>query len=64
MADITCAGTCTLVIQHEFINPLLQLDASQAAQIGWAVIAVWVVGWGFRMIIRAIDVVPSQPPES
>lgn len=61
MADITCAGTCTLVIQHEFVLPLLQLDTLQAAEIGWAIISVWVVAWGFRMIVRAMRADAVEP---
>ena len=61
MADITCAGTCTLVIEHVFVLPLLQLDSLQAAEIGWAIISVWVVAWGVRMIVRAMRADAVEP---
>lgn len=37
-------------------NTLLpDLDASGGAQIAGAVLAVWAIGWAFRMLIRALN---------
>ena len=57
MADpvtITCPGTCTVTVVHELSLPPLQLDASEGAAIAGAVLAVWAVGWAFRMLILTL----------
>lgn len=55
-ATITCAGTCTVTLQHEFNLPALQLTPEQGGQIALAVIAVWVVGWAIRMLVRTLSI--------
>ena len=57
MADpqiIQCASDCTVTVVHEFSLPVLQLSAQQGAQIAIAIVAVWVVGWALRQVIRLI----------
>lgn len=54
--SINCSGACTVVIQHEFNIPLLQMSAADGAQIGFAIVLVWVVGFGIRMVLRAMDI--------
>lgn len=59
MADptvIECPGTCTVTVVHELSLPPLQLSASEGALIAGAVLAVWAVGWAFRMLIRALNI--------
>ena len=59
MADptvIECPGTCTVTVAHELSLPPLQLDAADGAAIAGAVLAVWAVGWAFRMLIRALHI--------
>lgn len=52
---IDCASTCTITVVHELSLPPLQLDAAEGAQIAGAVLAVWAVGWAFRMLIKALS---------
>ncbi len=59
MADpqvITCDGTCTVTVVHEFAFPVLDLSTSDAAAISSAVLLVWVVGWAFRVLIRTLHI--------
>ena len=59
MADptvIECPSTCTVTVVHELSLPPLQLDTADGAAIAGAVLAVWVVGWAFRMLIRALHI--------
>lgn len=57
MADpvvIDCASACTVTVVHELSLPPLQLSVDEGALIAGAVLAVWVVGWAIRMLIRAL----------
>ena len=59
MADptvIECPSACTVTVVHEFSLPPLQLDTADGAAIAGAVLAVWAVGWAFRMLIRALHI--------
>lgn len=59
MADpqvIVCEQACTLTVQHELAFPVLDLSPGDAALISGAVLLVWVVGWAFRVLIRALNV--------
>lgn len=53
---IVCEQACTLTVQHELALPVLDLSTSDAALISGAVLLVWVVGWAFRVLIRALNV--------
>lgn len=64
MADptvIECATACTVTVVHELSLPPLQLDTADGAAIAGAVLAVWVVGWAFRMLIRALNIDGNSP---
>jgi hypothetical protein len=59
MADptvIECASACTVTVVHELSLPPLQLDTADGSLIAGAVLAVWAIGWGARMVIRALNV--------
>lgn len=49
---INCPSTCTVTVVHELSLPPLQLTGAEGAQIAGAILAVWAVGWGFRILIR------------
>ena len=53
---IDCVSACTVTVVHELSLPPLQLSASEGALIAGAVLAVWAVGWAFRMLIRALHI--------
>lgn len=55
-SSVTCTGACTVTLQHEFNIPPLTLSTSEGAQIALAVIAVWVVGFAVRMVLRSLDI--------
>ena len=57
MADpvvIDCASACTVTVVHELSLPPLQLDAADGASIASAILAIWAVGWAFRVLIRML----------
>ena len=56
MADqvIQCAQACTVTVQHEFALPVLSLSAEEGAAISGAVLLIWAVGWGFRVLIQTL----------
>lgn len=67
MADpvvISCDQTCTITVQHELILPPLQLNAVEGAAIASAVLAIWVIGWAFRVLIRTLDIDGKTNQES
>lgn len=51
---IHCASACTITVQHEITLPPLQLTPAEGAQIASAILAVWAVGWGVRVLIQLI----------
>lgn len=57
MADpvvIACDAACTITVVHELSLPPLQLSASEGAIIAGAVLAVWAVGYGIRLVIQTL----------
>lgn len=67
MADpvvIECPGTCTVTVVHELSLPPLQLDTAEGAAIAGAVLAVWVVGWAVRMLIRTLHIDGNSSPST
>lgn len=59
MADpqiIECTGACTVTVVHELALPVLSMSTDDAALISGAILLVWVVGFAFRMLIRALNV--------
>lgn len=61
---IDCAGACTVTVVHELVLPPLQLTEEQGGQIAGAILAVWVVGFGFRLVIRALNSDGNSTTES
>ena len=51
---VSCPGTCTLVIVHELSLPPLQLSAEDGVQISLAILSVWAVGFGVRMVVKVL----------
>ena len=57
MADpfvIGCATGCTVTVVHELSLPPLQLSADEGAVIAGAILAIWAIGWGFRVLIQTL----------
>ena len=57
MADpvsIVCDGACTVTVVHELSLPPLQLTPAEGAVIAGAVLAVWAVGFGVRLVIQTL----------
>lgn len=53
---IECVGSCMVTVRHELAFPLLDLSTEDAAAISSAVLLVWVVGYCFRLLIRALNI--------
>lgn len=51
---IECATACTVTVIHELSLPPLQLDAAGGAAIASAILAIWAIGWGFRVLIQVL----------
>ena len=59
---IECPSACTITLQHDIVAPMFDLTPLDGAQIAAAIVAVWVVGWAIRMVIRAMNV--DEPSRS
>lgn len=67
MADpvtIDCASSCTVTVVHELVFPPFQLTTEEAGEIALAIVFVWVVGFGLRMVKRAMDAADVKADES
>lgn len=51
---IVCTEACTVTVQLEITNPLLNLDNAAGIQIAGAVLAVWALGFGIRVLIQTL----------
>lgn len=51
---IVCTDACTVTVQLEITNPLLNLDTADGALIAGAVLAVWAVGFCLRALIQTL----------
>ncbi|MBI3102757.1 MAG: hypothetical protein HYY98_14575 [Burkholderiales bacterium] len=57
MADpvtINCPSACTVTVVHELSLPPLQLSAVEGAEIAVAILAIWAIGWGFRVLVQSV----------
>lgn len=55
-ASVSCGAACTVTTVHEFSLPVLQMTPGDGAQIGFAIVLVWAVGFAFRSIIKAMSI--------
>lgn len=51
---VQCASACTVTLQLDV--PPFNLSLEEGAVIAGAILAVWVVAWGFRVLIRTLNV--------
>jgi len=51
---IECTSACTVTVQHEIVFPVLSLTPQEGGVIAGAILAVWAVGFVFRVLIRLI----------
>lgn len=61
---IDCASACTVTVVHQFDIPPFQLDTAAGAEIAGAILAVWALGFGFRALIRALNIDGKPTSES
>jgi hypothetical protein len=63
---VLCDAACTVthVVSVEITTPVFNLDAEGGALIAGAILAVWAIGWAFRMLIRALNVDGKPTSES
>lgn len=57
MADpqvIQCAADCVVTVVHQISIPLLDMSPGDGALIASAILAVWAVGWAFRVFIQQL----------
>lgn len=60
---VTC-NVSPCVVVHQIDLPPFQLDTAEGALIAAAVVAVWAVGWAFRMLIRTLSIDRNPTSES
>lgn len=51
---VQCSSACTVTLQLDV--PPFNLSLEEGAVIAGAILAVWVLGWGFRVLIRTLNV--------
>ena len=61
---VECTGSCIVTVVHELTLPPLQLTPAEGAQIAIAIVAVWAVGFGFRALIRTLNIDGNQLEEN
>lgn len=61
---IICGSACTVTVIHELSLPPLQLSTAEGALIASAILAIWAVGWGFRMLIQTLNTDGKPTSES
>jgi len=58
-AGTVCAAGDLVVLTsaeaNQLFNSPFALDPVQGAEVAIAVLSVWAVGWGFRMLIRTLN---------
>lgn len=53
--QVTCSvSPCT--VQLSFNDPVFAMDSQDAGLVAAAVVGLWAVGYGFRVLIRAMNV--------
>lgn len=51
---VTCnVSPCTVI--HQIDLPPFQLETADGALIGGAILSIWAVGYGIRMLIRSLN---------
>ena len=52
---IQCASACTVTVEHLIRIPVLDLTVEEGQMIGGAIVLVWAIGYGFRVVARQIQ---------
>jgi hypothetical protein len=63
-AQINCSSACTVTVVHELSLPPLQLSAVEGGLIAGAILAIWAIGFGARLVIRALNIDGRSTSES
>lgn len=63
-STINCDSACTITVVHELSLPPFQLSTEDGGLIAGAVLAVWAVGFVFRLAIRALFIDGSSSSSS
>ncbi len=61
---IQCSSACTVTVVHELHIPVLELSIEDANLIGGAIVLVWAIGYGFRLLSRQIQSAGANTNES
>jgi hypothetical protein len=51
---VTCAAACTVTLALDITTPFFALAAEDGAAIAGAVLAVWAVAYGIRVLVRVL----------
>lgn len=67
MADPTvigCATACTVTVVHEISLPILNLSLEDGGKIAGGILAVWAVGYVFRVVAQSVSIGANTTSES
>lgn len=59
--QVQCSSACTVTVVHELVFPPFQLTIDEAKEFVLAIVVVWIVAWGVRMVKKAMDTADIGP---
>lgn len=62
--SINCGAACSITVVHELALPPLQLTSEEGAQVAFAILGVWAVAFGIRMVVRVMGTADKIPDSS
>lgn len=51
---VTCAGACTVTHVITIDAPPFNLSEADGALIAGAILAVWAIGWAYRVLVKTL----------
>jgi hypothetical protein len=58
---VTCSSSCTVTHVVQIDLPPFQLDEAGGELIAGAILAVWALAWGFRVLIQTLKHTDGNP---
>lgn len=52
-----------MTVQHVFALPVLDLSIEEGAAISSAILLIWAIGWGFRVLIQVLRHTDGNQPK-
>lgn len=61
MTVTVCESACTITHVISIETPILNLDLEGGAAIASAILAIWALAWGFRVLIQILKHTDGNP---